>query len=662
MDAEVRIMVKVSVILPIYNVEDYLEETLNCLLNQTILDDIEVLMVDDGSTDNSRYIIEKYALDYENFYAFHKVNEGQGVARNLGLQYAKGEYIHFLDSDDYIPEDSYEKLYNLAIKNNSDIIIGDVLRFGNYKVWSDGLFKHSFEGITQDIESTTLNQRPQLLWDTSTSNKLYRKEFLEKNDIEFIKKKIFFEDLLFSTESYIKADSIYISNEVFYYWRFRSKKTSVTQQHNDIKNFQDRIKILHLINKLMKDNNVSDDLIYYEYKKWLSHDLKIFIKKLNNYPNRYIQELTNEVQEILEFIPDEFFYELDSFKKILYAMVKNNDIYSLLIFAHLEKEFINKEFDFNNISARYINLIDFKQDVLDVDLNVILTSMVFNEEELFLKFSEKIDYLDSHYPHNTKAFLIDGDNQVELEIYDEYVVIPLFLLKFHKHFNIKILYETNDFIKEAYLTNKKRESFEFDDFYLEFGVGVDNLLFIDCLDKHDNIKIDVHDVDYDEEYLIFKGTCGKEKIRELFIQNYVSFGTFDYQLIYIGDVFKLKIPFKDIFNCPIKKWELNCRQSFNSISTLKEFNLYIGTNHIKVFNDRNKILIENNICNVLEELIVMKNEIAALTLNNKYLLKDNKRIEKQNKKYAESNVVLNNEINKFKSRKAVNFVDKLKKF
>ena len=99
-------MVKISVILPIYNVEDYLEETLDCLLNQTIISDIEVLMIDDGSTDNSRYIIEKFALDYENFHAYHKVNEGQGIARNYGLQFAKGEYVHFLDSDDYIPYNS----------------------------------------------------------------------------------------------------------------------------------------------------------------------------------------------------------------------------------------------------------------------------------------------------------------------------------------------------------------------------------------------------------------------------------------------------------------------------------------------------------------------------------------------------------------------------
>ena len=77
---------KISVIIPVYNVEDYLEDTLNSLLNQTIIDDIEILMIDDGSSDDSTYIIERYALDYDNFHAFHKENGGQGVARNYGLR------------------------------------------------------------------------------------------------------------------------------------------------------------------------------------------------------------------------------------------------------------------------------------------------------------------------------------------------------------------------------------------------------------------------------------------------------------------------------------------------------------------------------------------------------------------------------------------------
>ena len=166
---------KISVIIPVYNVEDYLEDTLNSLLNQTIIDDIEILMIDDGSSDDSRYIIERYALDYDNFHAFHKENGGQGVARNYGLRYANGEYIHFLDSDDIIAPDGYEKLYNVVSQGDYDFIVGNVLRFNRYNCREDKLFINSFNGLKENTKLTSINNHPPLVWDTITCNKLYKK-------------------------------------------------------------------------------------------------------------------------------------------------------------------------------------------------------------------------------------------------------------------------------------------------------------------------------------------------------------------------------------------------------------------------------------------------------------------------------------------------------
>ena len=145
---------KVSVIIPIYNVEDYLEDTLNNLLNQTFINNMEVIMVDDGSTDNSRYIIEKYALDYDNFHAFHKENEGPSVARNYGLDRAKGEYVHFLDADDSVVDNGYEKLYNIAIENDSDIVTAPVIRLKRYNIFDGKFYKNSLKKFNQNIYST----------------------------------------------------------------------------------------------------------------------------------------------------------------------------------------------------------------------------------------------------------------------------------------------------------------------------------------------------------------------------------------------------------------------------------------------------------------------------------------------------------------------------
>ena len=139
---------KISVIVPVYNVEDYLEDALDSIVNQTF-NDIEVLMIDDGSTDNSRYIIEKYALDYDNFYAFHKENEGLPITRNYGLKFAKGEYVHFMDSDDFLINDAFQKMYDCASKYNSDVVTTNFYRYNNNKTW----FHLISEYVFNDLES-----------------------------------------------------------------------------------------------------------------------------------------------------------------------------------------------------------------------------------------------------------------------------------------------------------------------------------------------------------------------------------------------------------------------------------------------------------------------------------------------------------------------------
>ena len=123
---------KVSVIVPVYGVEKYISKCLNSLVNQT-LNDIEIIVVNDGTKDNSQKIIDEYVKKYpDKVKSFIKENGGQGSARNYGLKQATGEYIGYVDSDDYVELDMYEKLYNKAINDNLDIAI-----CGNYNVSED---------------------------------------------------------------------------------------------------------------------------------------------------------------------------------------------------------------------------------------------------------------------------------------------------------------------------------------------------------------------------------------------------------------------------------------------------------------------------------------------------------------------------------------------
>ena len=116
--------VKVSVIIPVYNVELYLRECLDTVVNQT-LKEIEIIIINDGSTDNSGEIIKKYENEYSNIISITQENHGLGNARNQGLNCAKGEFIYFMDSDDKIEIDMLEQLYTMAIEQNLEMILFD---------------------------------------------------------------------------------------------------------------------------------------------------------------------------------------------------------------------------------------------------------------------------------------------------------------------------------------------------------------------------------------------------------------------------------------------------------------------------------------------------------------------------------------------------------
>lgn len=131
--------IKVSCIIPVYNVEKFIAECIDSVLNQS-LDGIEIIIIDDGSTDSSGTICAEYANKYSNIKYFRKENEGVSIARNTGLNYATGEFVHFLDSDDTIDPDFYETCYNIAQKENSNVVLSS---------------KHFDENCLKDLYSNT---------------------------------------------------------------------------------------------------------------------------------------------------------------------------------------------------------------------------------------------------------------------------------------------------------------------------------------------------------------------------------------------------------------------------------------------------------------------------------------------------------------------------
>lgn len=280
--------VKVSVIVPVYNVEQYLEKCLESLANQT-LKELEVLIINDGSPDNSQEIIDKYVKKYPNFQSFIKENGGLSDARNYGIKKATGEYIAFLDSDDYVTHNMYQEMYNKAKSGNFDMVVCDL----NY-IYDDKIVRaySNIESDTTDIKKTMINFYP-AAW-----NKIFKKK-LFTNNIEF-KKGVWFEDVefIYRLMPYIKT--IGVIKEPFN--QYVQREGSITSTVNR--------KIYHYIDnwngiiEFYKERKLYDEYepeLEYSYVRYL---YATFLKQASKYNYEdYLEAVEEAIKNVKTHFP-----------------------------------------------------------------------------------------------------------------------------------------------------------------------------------------------------------------------------------------------------------------------------------------------------------------------------------------------------------------------
>lgn len=210
-------MYKISVIVPIYNGEKYIETCFESLANQT-LKDIQVIMINDGSQDKSEKICKEYVSKYPNFEYYYKENGGSASARNVGLEYAKGEYIGFCDSDDSVTHDMFEKMYKVAKEHNDVDIVFNVMRNEEqlisypFSIPKPGLYNK--EEIAKEIFPELLPHPTKTgtfrSYDWGNWSKLIKRTIVSDNNIRYFNKSRRCEDLCFAFECTTNAQSYYI--------------------------------------------------------------------------------------------------------------------------------------------------------------------------------------------------------------------------------------------------------------------------------------------------------------------------------------------------------------------------------------------------------------------------------------------------------------------
>lgn len=230
-------MIKISIIVPVYNKEKELRKCLDSLVMQT-LHDIEIIVIDDFSNDNSRLIIDEYAKKYPKMItkSFNEKNMGIGFTRNKGISLANGQYLGFVDADDYVDIKMYDDYYNFAIDNGLDLVTGYYMKFGD----DSGIFKNKYFNIC------SLKNNPSVLLDIDYGpcNKIFKKNIVIRNNIRF-EENLKYEDMPFVFKFLKHADLIgHIGKSYYHYYIHSNSETTIVDRR-----VFDMFKIMDMFNE-----------------------------------------------------------------------------------------------------------------------------------------------------------------------------------------------------------------------------------------------------------------------------------------------------------------------------------------------------------------------------------------------------------------------------
>lgn len=259
-------MTKVSVIIPVYNVEKYLRQCLDSVVNQT-LKDIEIICINDGSPDNSLEILQEYAKNDERIRIINKSNGGPSSARNAGLEVAQGEFIGFVDSDDYIEPDYYENLYNRAKVTCSDIVVAEyIYRFNDKK-------KKVFLRVDKNVVTTSVKEKFECLYLPDfcyISNKIYKRDFLNVRFPEGVT----FEDMYFTPNILAQDGRMAVAENVTYY--YRNNADSIVNDNSSLNSYFYHKAMAYFYKFLHEQNIEIDTKAYHKTKKYKFLGITIF--------------------------------------------------------------------------------------------------------------------------------------------------------------------------------------------------------------------------------------------------------------------------------------------------------------------------------------------------------------------------------------------------
>jgi CDP-glycerol glycerophosphotransferase len=324
---------RVSVVVPIYNVEAYLEPCLDSAAAQT-MGDLDIVMVDDGSTDGSAAIARDYARRDKRFRLLTQPNAGLSAARNTGIDAAEGEFMAFLDSDDLLPENAYELLLGALDETGSDFASGNVQRLTR---WSTTQSRFLAKAFGQTRLKTHITKFRPLLADRTAWNKLWRRSFWDDHDLRFPEGRVH-EDIPVVLPAHFMARSVDLVSDPVYLYRARDDgDLSITQRRLEPKVLLDRLQAIGEVRAYLAGNESRKARRWYD-QSIVADDLRLHLNILDNADDDYRELFLDRVNALLDDADGRTYDHLLAIDRLKYHLVRRRLMAELLEVLRFARE------------------------------------------------------------------------------------------------------------------------------------------------------------------------------------------------------------------------------------------------------------------------------------------------------------------------------------
>ena len=311
---------KVTLILPVYNVEEFLSDCLLSIRAQR-WPNLEVIAVNDGSTDSSLEILERFAATTPYLRIISKVNLGLGAARNTGLDAIEHtDYVMFADSDDLLPVGSIERFVRQAEASGNPLVVGKTLCFYGARYFERASSSVLFE---RDSESATVDEFPEVLGDVTAWNKLFSWSFWQQYRFRF-PEGVAYEDMALMASAYLAAGHFDLISARSYFWRVRAEGQSLSQRKTELKSLKDRLHAITLIDKYVRAA-VAKGLVQPEvHTAYLRHmialDFELFAPELDRADEEFFSAYKASANQLLsEATGEDWAASSGRFRKVVWA-------------------------------------------------------------------------------------------------------------------------------------------------------------------------------------------------------------------------------------------------------------------------------------------------------------------------------------------------------